>query len=232
MNKKKTGIIAVMLFAIIGMGTYLVADAISSVGLIQTGDYFENKNHITVPNPTDNMSLQDVELEDIYSIKVADLYNIDSAIYSAGNIEFVYNLDDNNNFVDGYITKSSDATANYDSGDDECSNLAYPDYCLTEDEYNNLTSDIPEIEELDSPEEYDNMSTDEQKAYDQKNAEIDAMYEEALSGYDIEEANEQSVFTDDDVIVDYYDNEDAFNNAISNEFGQEMTYQDLQDYIQ
>lgn len=232
MNKKKTSIIAILLFAIIGMGTYLVADAINSVGLIQTGDYFENKNYITVPNPTDNLSLQDVELEDIYSVKVADLYNVDTTIYSAGNIEFAYNLDDSDNFIDGYITKSSDATANYDSGNDECANFAYPDYCLTEDEYNNLTSDIPEIEELDSPEEYDNMSADEQKAYDQKNAEIDAMYEEALSGYQDSEASYEPTFDEDDVIIDYYDNEDVFNNAISKEFGQDMTYQDLQNYIQ
>lgn len=232
MNKKKTSIIIIMLVAVIGMGTYLVADSLNIAGMIQTGDYFENLQHIELPVQSDNLNLQSSEIEDYYSVKVADLYNVDTIVYNGGNIEFAYNLDEKGNFIDGYITRTSDATANYQQKAKDCENLAYSDYCLTEEEYDNLTSDIPEIEELDSPQQYEDMSKEEKQAYDQQEAEIAQMYDEALSGYgDDGEAEGEQLFSLDDVIVDYYDDQNTFNQAISKAFEKDMTYKDLQDYI-
>ncbi len=220
MNKKKTGIIVALLVIIGGLGTLLIADVVSIPGLIQTGDYFENITYIELPNPSDNMYLGDVELEDYHSVKVADLYTQDTIIYSAGNIEFAYNLDDDNNFVDGYVTYSSDDTAGY----------VYPeDDGITEEQFQEATSGLPEIEEK-SKEEIDAMTDSERQAYETETAKIEAMYDDALSEYGSSEAEEQTPFSSDDVIVDYYDSVDTFNQAISNAIGEPTTYQDLDRY--
>lgn len=161
MNRKKTGIIAILLVVAITMGTLLIADVINIPGLIQTGDYFTEVKYIEIPNPSNTMTLGSSELEDIYSAKVAELYASDTTIYDAGNIEFAYNSDSDGTFVDGYITRSSDATAKY-TGDDE----------------------VP-----------------------------------------------LGTFTDDDVIIDYYDSVDSYNQALTEAIGETVTYQDLDKYI-
>lgn len=229
MNNKKTLTIATMLIIIFGMSTYLLADSTNIIALIQGGSYYDNIQYIDMPTSSDNMVLQDVELEDYYSAKVANLYNVNSNIYSAGNIEFAYNLDQDNNFVDGYIVKSSDRTAtNLDSANDKCTTSAVEGYCLTEEQYTDLTADIPEIEEV-SQEEYDAMSKDQIEQLHQQEAEIEQMYEQALSPYKIDRQAEQ--FNKDDVIVDYYEDATSYNNAISKEFGTPTTYNDLVNYV-
>ncbi len=229
MNNKKTLTIATMLIIIFGMSTYLLADSTNIIALIQGGSYYDNIQHIDMPTSSDNMVLQDVELEDYYSAKVANLYNVNSNIYNAGNIEFAYNLDQDNNFVDGYIVKSSDRTAtNLGSTNEKCTTSAVEGYCLTEEQYTDLTADIPEIEEV-SQEEYDAMSKDQIEQLHQQEAEIEQMYEQALSPYKIDQQTEQ--FNKDDVIVDYYEDATSYNNAISKEFGTPTTYNDLVNYV-
>lgn len=228
MNTPKTGIIVALLVVIIGMGTLLVADVINIPGLIQNGSYFDNITHITLPNQSSNMSLQAEPIEDYYSAKVADLYQVDTIIYDAGNVEFAYNLDEDNQFIDGYITYSSARTANLQTENQQCEDLAHPDYCLTEEQYNDLTSDIPEIEEV-SKEEYNSMSKQEQEAMSKQEQETEDLYEQALSEYKVEE-QAQSAVTSDDIIVDYYTDVNSFNNAISDVIGIPTTYQDLDQY--
>lgn len=228
MNKKKTTIIGILLFSIIGMGTLLFADSVNIAGLIQTGDYYDNIEYITMPNPSANMVLQDVELEDYYSAKVSELYSKDTNIFNAGSIEFAYNLDEDGSFIDGYVVKSSDRTANDEvQGCDEQS--SYQGYCISEEEYNALTADIPEIEEV-SGSEYNAMTKQQKENLRKQDDEIANQYEVALKDVPQVEAGELSTIDESDVIVDYYKDETSYNNALSASFGQEMTYQDLSSY--
>lgn len=128
MYKLKKGIIAILLITIISLSSILIAETITeNNSAIQGGTYFTNLNYIKIPNPTNNMNLQDAIIEDYYSQTVNNIYEQNTIIYCAGNIEFSYNVDENGNFINGFIVKSSDRTANFDYEKDDQLQFNYND---------------------------------------------------------------------------------------------------------
>lgn len=239
MNMKKLTVIVALLVVIAGSTTYLFASGIINIpGLIQTGDYFDPElvHHINTDQLAEDkgLNLNTTEIEDYYSTVVAKIYNQDTEMYTTGKIDFAMNTFEDGSFDTAYIVQGSEKVKNVDE------NSAEEAEGLTEEQHAEIVANMPEefqngIGECETKEECEARSTEEKEAATEYEEQYAAAYETSAKelGYLNDEDTDGNIeerFTDADIIVNQYETEESFNNAISEMFNQEMTFADLKQF--
>ncbi len=236
---KKLTVIVALLVVIAGSTTYLFASGIINIpGLIQTGDYFDPElvHHINTDQLAEDkgLNLNTTEIEDYYSTVVAKIYNQDTEMYTTGKIDFAMNTFEDGSFDTAYIVQGSEKVKNVDE------NSAEEAEGLTEEQHAEIVANMPEefqngIGECETKEECEARSTEEKEAATEYEEQYAAAYETSAKelGYLNDEDTDGNIeerFTDADIIVNQYETEESFNNAISEMFNQEMTFADLKQF--